>query len=415
MQNSPIFIASDLAASSFRTDDIPPKMAMTSEKQRNLPLCRAWRRVGGRIFDVAWSPASEQLCTAGEDHGLIWSPSDDGNEPCPTVKLVPDGGGSSGNQGGGCMRCAWHPSGKYILTGSAAGVVTVHSAADGSSVGSVRAAANGEHEVYGLTVLSNEGLLGVGVGDTVQQWDLLHARQTALTEFDAHESGVAFGGTRNPEGRAYVFSVAARGRVLSASLSDGTCRLLDAQSLAPLHVLDEHARRGASCFACALSPSSTQLATAASDGVILLYDLRQLKRGSLGELGGHTSAVHGLAFAPAGSLGSSVDDGELLTTGSNDGMVRIAGTRSCKSVCSLHVGGPVLCTAVDHARDRIASGGGSGACATDNVLSLWSALPSGAATSPQPKSPQPKCGSCDDEHHEPDQPATEDSRMDEDA
>ena len=378
----------------------------TSEKTRHTMsdastrsrLRRAWRPVKGRIFHVAWSPTDERLVTAGEHASLVWSFATNKfgePEPSPVTKLAHDGTS---------MRCEWTTRGEQILTGSSDGLVTVHSVGDGSAMATLRASPSSE--VYGLSMLSDQGLLGVAVGDCVQQWDLPRARQTARTEFPrADDSGVAYGGTRNPDRRAYVFGIAARGRALAAALSDGTCRLLDAQSLRPIHVLDDHARRGSSCFACALSRSTTQLATAAGDGTVLLYDLRALKRGPLGTLKGHSGAVHSITFASGGSLGSlcgqgaaevaGASSGELCITGGDDGTLRIAKTHTREHVCSLRVSGAVLCAAVDHAQTRIACGGGSGVSATDNALSVcWpSALPTSAAAancSPIPTSDMPE-------------------------
>lgn len=337
---------------------------------RQNPLKRAWRPVRGRIFDLAWSSNNERLCTAGENSSLIFSV--ERSEPCPIAKLFHQDGATDAAS----MRCTWHPGGHHVLIGTVDGTVSVHDASDGCSLASMRVTSD-EDEIYGLCFLSNAGLIGVGVSDTVQQWDLPSGRQTALTELSAIEAG-------NLDQRAYVFSVAARGRVLAAALSDGSCRLLDAQSLAPVFALTEHVTRGSSCFACALSPTTAHLATAAADGTVLLYDLRMLKRGPIGELHGHPSAVHSVTFAAPGallgSLAQSSGAGELLLSGGDDATLRVADTIGCEYVCSLRTAGPVLCTAVDHEHARIASGGGSGACAADNAISLWSSSAGAAAS-----------------------------------
>merc|ERR1719424_2163121 len=91
--------------------------------------------------------------------------------------------------------------------------------------------------MYGLEVLSEEGLLAAGAGETVQLWDLNRATRTSLAAFTATESGVHFGGLRNPDRKAFVFSIAARGRILSAALSDGSLRLLDSETLQELATL----------------------------------------------------------------------------------------------------------------------------------------------------------------------------------
>ena len=105
-------------------------------------------------------------------------------------------------------------------------------------------------------------------------------------------SGCHFGGTaRNPHGDIFVFSLASRGRVLAAAVSDGTCRLLDSQSCKEvLPPLADHAPRGAAVFGVALSPSLPLLATAAADGKVFMHDLRKLSAGPLLEVRGHTQA-----------------------------------------------------------------------------------------------------------------------------
>lgn len=210
----------------------------------------------------------------------------------------------------------------------------------------------------------------------VTQWDLRHARRTAVTEFAADSDGVAFGGARNPDRQSFVFGVASRGRVLAAALSDGTCRLLDAQSLAPIHVLDDLARRGASCFACALSRTSAHLATASGDGAVLLYDLRALRRGPFVELSAAARgrAAHCVAFVSAGVMGPALGaTGELCVTGDDAGSLRIATTHNGEVVSCASLRGPVLCCAVDPSNARVACGGGSGGSALDNALAVYSA------------------------------------------
>lgn len=379
----------------------PPELASTEEKARltqraepprtEVQLTCSWARSKGRIFDVAWSPTdSTRLATAGEEGGLVWSV---GEKPTPLLEMVSPEGGSAGNL---YMRCAWHPAGQLVLLGNMEGRIDVHSAADGKCKAQLVSPRSHE-EVSGLTCLSDDGLLGSAVGDTVQQWDLRRCRRTAWTQLDAHENGITYGGpARNPEGRAYVFSLASRGRMLAAALSDGTCRLLDAQSIKPLHAIDEHAKRGASTFACALSPTAPLLATAGSDGVVLVYDLRQIKRGPLAEVtSGQGEAAHGVAFIQpvAGSMRGR-NGGELLVSGGANCALNVTETRTFSTVRSYaHPGeSPLLCiTGMCAATTRFATGGGSGrsSCSpprkrpgrggddddgSDNGLGVWTAV-----------------------------------------
>ena len=233
-------------------------------------------------------------------------------------------------------------------------------------------------------MLSSEGLLAAGAGDTVQLWDLHRAMRMTQVRLAPMDGGFKFGGAhRNPDGTAYLFGLAARGRVLSAALSDGTVRLLDSETLETLQVLGGHARRGAPAFATAISPTSPLLASSDGQGAVLLYDLRQMGNGPLSETHSSSGAVHSLAFVP-GAGGS-----ELLVTGGADCAVRVHETRVALHLQSMvHMLSPVLCIAAapDYAATtdtiatgnashrgvpQFATGGGSGELISDASVTLW--------------------------------------------
>lgn len=386
-----------------------PSGEVPSEVGQTLSLSQIQHDVSARTFAMAWSPSNaslNQLVTGGEDHVVLWSAGGAGlpqhrlKFALPSSKKVSSSsqapswvtaGHSHGHSHGqlppACMQCAWHPDGREFLTGSDDGQVAVWSAQDGSCLLSFSASERtieNQSEVYGLSVLSKEFLVAVACLDTVQQWDLLTGQQTAHLQLESHGAGLTFGGNRNPSGLAYVFGMASRGRVIAATLSDGTCRLIDAQTCKEHAVLEGHVLRGTSAVACALSPTSTLLATTGGDGAVLLWDLRSLRSRPLAEVCGHTQAVHGVCFADAGALGAAAIAGELLVTGSSDGTVRVAemhtvsgGQASC--IASMHLGGPVLCTAfnssfADPGTERIGVGVGSGRDATDNTLCFLSVV-----------------------------------------
>ena len=180
-----------------------------------------------RVFDLRWSPTHPaRVASVGEAGAHIW---DVGGAVRRKVSFP----------GTELMRVCWHPDGEHVLTGSAQGKIVVHAADDGHAIATLDAST--EDEVYGVEVLSSEGLLAAGAGDTVQLWDLQRATKMCQVKLPALTGGVNFGGEhRNPDGAAYLFCLAARGRILSAALSDGTVRLLDSETLQTLQVLGEH-------------------------------------------------------------------------------------------------------------------------------------------------------------------------------
>ena len=157
-----------------------------------------------RVFDVSWSPASSSqplsLASVGQKGGYVWDL--DGGERIPL----------GGNE---VMRVCWHLDGRHVLTGDSGGQIRMCAAADGEVVTTLEAGGKEKDEVYGLQMLSADGLLAAGAGNQVQQWDLTRGTCVARTTFETAESGFIFGGAdRNPGGKAYLFSLDARGRAL---------------------------------------------------------------------------------------------------------------------------------------------------------------------------------------------------------
>ena len=310
-----------------------------------------------RVFDICWSPAQPlRLASVGETCACIWS--------------VDDAAGRVSFPGTELMRVCWHPDGNHVLIGDGQGKICVHAAADGEQTAVLDASS--EDEVYGLKVLSSDGLLAAGAGNTMQLWDLTKATMTTKVTLAPAQGGVVFGGEhRNPDAKCYVFGLEARGRILSVALSDGTVRLMDSETLQVLASLNEHARRGAGAFTTALSPTSPLLVSCDGQGTVLLWDLRSLGQGPLAETHSSAGAVHAAAFVPAGDGAS-----EQLVTGGDDRRLRLhelSGARALETVGSVSVLSPVLCVDVapDAAPPRLASGGGSGGLLSDATVALW--------------------------------------------
>lgn len=78
--------------------------------------------------------------------------------------------------------------------------------------------------------------------------------------------------------------------------------MIDSEDLKEVGSIDAHAQEGTNALTCALSPSSTQLATTGGNGTVLLFDLRALGHGPMSRLRGHSCPVHAASFSRAGAL-----------------------------------------------------------------------------------------------------------------
>ena len=333
-----------------------------------------------RVFDLSWSPSQpSRLASAGQTCGYVWSVVDGRSATEPVKLAAPE-----------LMRVCWHPDGTRLLTGSSEGEVCVWDAADGASTATMRVS---DDEVYGLDVLpGGEGLLAVGAGNAVQQWDLNRTTLIAQAAITIAQGGIVFGGShRNPAGKAYVFGFATRGRALCAACSDGTVRLMDSQSMRETGVLDQHAQRGAPAFCVALSPTSPQLASADAQGNVLLWDLRRLSQIPLADIKGRGSSVQALEFVPG--VGAF---GEVLLMGGAEGSLRVLETRrALETVGSINVLSSQLCARtapLDTATPQVATAGGSEGRVSDASISLWRLE---AAIEPPDTDPM-TCGACEE-------------------
>ena len=206
----------------------PAAVAMEKSPTKGVSCTRFGRITGhkGRVFDTHFSPDGETVATVGEDSRLkLWSPSGEGPSEC-----VADVGGGHEDE---AMRVFWHPSGTCLYTGGADGRLCVWDL--GCSEPRAVSKCSTE-EIYGLQVLTPEMLL-VGASNTVQQWDIVQQRQTRSVTLDAVDGAAVFGGDRNPDANAFVFGMAARGRMCAATLSDGTLRLVDAEECVEIAVI----------------------------------------------------------------------------------------------------------------------------------------------------------------------------------
>ena len=317
-----------------------------------------------RVFDLSWSPTQTAgLASVGQTGGLVWN---DFDSPATTgpIKLA----------GSEVMRVCWDFDGAHVLTGNSEGRVDLFAANTGTALATLEVGGPDMDEVYGLQMLSREGLLAVGTGCQVQQWDLSRTTCIAQTTLDPVESGFVFGGRhRNPDSKAYVFNLAVRGRALCAALSDGTVRLLDSQTLQTIGILDAHVQNSAPVNDVAMSPTSPLLATADGRGMVCLWDLRKATGGPIAQVN-HKSAVHSLAFV----RNSDRPDGtskELLVTGTADKNICVHVPRggSLSPECTVSTLDAVLCVraASSETTPRVATAGGSGGLISNASVSIW--------------------------------------------
>ena len=98
----------------------------------------------------------------GQTGGFVWSI---------------DGGERVALGGNEVMRVCWHLDGLHVVTGDSKGRISVYTASDGAATATLEASASREEpdEVYGLQMLSIDGLLAAGTGNEVQLWDLAHS------------------------------------------------------------------------------------------------------------------------------------------------------------------------------------------------------------------------------------------------
>lgn len=140
------------------------KHLSVQSRSPRLQLNKVSRLIGhkGRVFDMSWSPTGpSRLLSAGEDGAKLW-PADAADRGAISLEGVHESE---------VMRCAWHPRGTHVLTGGADGVVAVWDAEDGRKLESMKLTES-DDEVYGLNVLTDEGMLVAGVSNKLQQWNL---------------------------------------------------------------------------------------------------------------------------------------------------------------------------------------------------------------------------------------------------
>jgi WD40 repeat protein len=313
---------------------------------------------------------SQQLVAAGvEWHDLALSPDD-----AFVVAGAADGTASLWPLGGGApslvvraheqrvLAVAVRPDGEAFATGSTDGTVRLLGCADGGEL--MRWAAH-DGEVLDLRFADRDTLVSAGGDRTIRVLDLpsgavtavLHGHENAVKALAAVGDGEFVSGGYDGTARtwrlggdrrrialaAYPRDVAfaSDGTVLAAGCADGTVRLFDAASRAPLGELRGHTERAG---AVAFAPDEPRLASASIDGTVRLWDVgsrRQLAESERGADGFVT-----LAYEPKG---------RILAAGSKDGSLWLLSARDLRVERRLPHGASVEQIAFDRRGERLAS------------------------------------------------------------
>ena len=277
----------------------------------------------GRCFDCCVHPGTKLLATAAEDGGVrVWRPSPTGWSGSRELR---------GHSDEEVLRVAWSQdaAAPVLASGGADGGVRLWRSGDGWAGGGAVSATSvvlkeapekgvEPDQVYGLAWAAHGAGNGGGLTlaaaahDAVLYYDAATGAGCGRLGFQRAEDGLVHGGEeRNAGGAAYVFDVrlSSTGALLAAALSDGTARVADTRSGAPVAVL---AGGNGPVTACRWALDDSDLVLCDGRGGLHVWDARMWES-RLALDGGHRGACYGCAFSPAvpGALVSWSSDGTV--------------------------------------------------------------------------------------------------------
>jgi eukaryotic-like serine/threonine-protein kinase len=202
----------------------------------------------------------------------------------------------------GITAVAMSPTGAFVATGDADGMITLRDPMDGKPIGALQwPQEEGRHAIVGLAcdaagnrILSSSNTFS---NIMVDLWEVASGRRLGSWRFtDVKRKPVS--ATLSPDGDRIV-----------SGFSDGTIRLWDAAAEREAREMLGHTGM---VFAVAFSPDGSHLASAGLDRVVRLWDAATgvLIR----SLVGHTSIARAVAFSP---------DGRRLASAGEDAVVKL--------------------------------------------------------------------------------------------
>ena len=260
---------------------LPPTLPVAQTKPTGTILS-TYHGHSATVIDIAWSPDSKRLASAGKDNTVqVWDAS--------TGQRVLIYRGHSD----WVTAVAWSPNGRYLASASRDETAPVWEASTGRQVFNP-----GGHAGHILTVAwSPQGkhLILAKTDGTMQVWDVSAGRHALTIQGHSDQiRSIAW----SPDGKRFV----------SAS-EDGTARIWNVGTERSTLTYHGHAK---GVFAVAWSPDGTRIASAGLDGTVQVWTASADR--SVLTYRGHSKGVYAVVWSP---------DGSRLASASSDRTVQI--------------------------------------------------------------------------------------------